>query len=1777
MRLWVWLLAVLGGGLCQHPEPPHGCSMGSCHPVTGDLLVGRAERLKASSTCGLQGPQPYCIVSHLQEEKKCFVCDSRRPYSPLTNPVSHRIENAVPSFLPHRRKAWWQSENGVEHVSIRLDLEAEFHFTHLIMTFKTFRPAAMLVERSADFGRTWQVYRYFAYDCASAFPSAAPAPLRRVDDVICESRYSDIEPSSEGEVIYRVLDPAIPIRDPYSPAIQDLLRVTNLRVNLTRLHTLGDNLLDSRREIQEKYYYALYELVLRGSCFCYGHASECAPAPGAQANVEGMVHGRCACKHNTQGLNCEKCDSFYNDLPWRPAEGRSANACKRCNCNQHSRRCHFDMAVYLATGNTSGGVCDDCQHNTMGRSCQLCKPFYYRDPSRDLRDPGACRACDCDPVGALDGGICDAHDDPALGLLAGQCRCKEHTRGPRCDQCQPGFFGLSGDNPQGCQRCQCHPQGTVSDGTQCDPVSGNCFCKRLVTGRSCDQCLPEHWALSHDLLGCRSCDCDVGGAHNNQCAAETGQCHCRSHMVGRTCSQVEPGFYLSRLDHCTYEAEEARLRQGVVVERAQPTDRPATWTGAGFAHVPEGGAVEFLISDVPASMEYDVVIRYEPQLPEPWEEVKLWVLRPGPIPTGSPCGNTIPADDRLATALPPRARYVLLPQPVCLERGVRYTLRLELTRYTSRQAVPGASVLLDSLVLVPRYSSMEMFIAGDAGAMGRREAFERYRCDQHAWAVGKAPTSDVCTSLLTSMSAIIHGGALPCLCDPQGSLSAECEPNGGQCQCKASVTGRRCHHCSPGTFGFGPSGCRACQCNSDGALSSFCDSFSGQCPCRPGAFGPRCDRCQPGSWGFPHCQPCQCNGHSEECDPRTGSCLHCRDHTDGDRCQRCAAGHYGNPTLASGERCRPCPCPDGPGSARHFAASCRQDSRSRQVICNCNPGYTGLRCEECAPGHYGNPSQAGGRCQPCQCNGNIDLLDAAACERRSGRCLRCLHHTEGEHCQHCQAGYYGDATRHSCRRCSCNVLGTERSKCSAQDECQCDRRSGQCQCLPSVQGQSCDRCAPNFWNLASGKGCEPCACHPQHSLGPACNQFTGQCPCQPGFGGRTCADCQENHWGEPSLQCRACDCDAHGVESSQCHRATGHCSCRQGVSGVRCDQCARGFSGAFPDCQPCHQCFGDWDRVVQDLAARIRGLALRVKHIQQTGVAGAFERNFRQLEEKLGTARAIVDARNATAAAMTQLLRTMEELRQHIGEATETLTQLEGELTTAQDENYNAKRALGTLDRGARGLNLTLHDLARQLHLLKNSNFLGAYDSIRQSHAQSRAAAHDANASSLAVPSAVSDSAATRRRSEQLMARRRDDFNRQSAANRRALSELATRAQTLQLREINEKVCGAPGDAPCASSPCGGAGCRDEDGRRHCGGLNCQGAVAMASNARERARHAQAELHRAMGEVEELFHKVAEAKGKADAARLRAQAALDKANETRARVERSNMALRELIHQIKSFLSQEGADPDSIEVVAGRVLALSIPASPDQIRHLAEDIKERVSSLANVDAILEQTAGNVRRAEQLLQDARRARSRAESVKNAAEVGRRALEDARRAQSAAESAIRSASNDIRHTQGTLSTIQLQAASTERQLQGAMEQVERLDSQLGALKMKRANNSLVATRAQDTANTAHARAGEVKQLAEGRLEAEYQAAQELVQSQARGTLQARHRAERLRDEAKALLRDAQGKLQHLTALEGSYQENERVLEEKAAQLDGLEAKVKGIVGAINQQIQIYNTCQ
>lgn len=138
------------------------------------------------------------------------------------------------------------------------------------------------------------------------------------------------------------------------------------------------------------------------------------------------------------------------------------------------------------------------------------------------------------------------------------------------------------------------------------------------------------------------------------------------------------------------------------------------------------------------------------------------------------------------------------------------------------------------------------------------------------------------------------------------------------------------------------------------------------------------------------------------------------------------------------------------------------------------------------------------------------------------------------------------------------------------------------------------------------------------------------------------------------------------------------------------------------------------------------------------------------------------------------------------------------------------------------------------------------------------------------------------------------------------------------------QVCGPPGDVPCAASPCGGAGCRDEDGKLRCGGLSCNGAVAMAELALGRARHTQAELQRALAEGGSILSQVAESRQQAGEAQQRAQAALDKANASRSQVEKADRELRELIQSVKDFLSREPpGGPGSVVVCPVPVFILA--------------------------------------------------------------------------------------------------------------------------------------------------------------------------------------------------------------------------------------------------------------
>ena len=126
-----------------------------------------------------------CLCAHCRCKSSQHSAKPRDPV-PVQPPGAHLQGNGE---SPHLASASPPRERMPAHVSSRWAC-------HL----QSFRPAAMLVERSKDFGHTWKVFRYYAEDCAAHFPWVSAEPSDSVDDVVCDSRYSGSQPSTDGEV-----------------------------------------------------------------------------------------------------------------------------------------------------------------------------------------------------------------------------------------------------------------------------------------------------------------------------------------------------------------------------------------------------------------------------------------------------------------------------------------------------------------------------------------------------------------------------------------------------------------------------------------------------------------------------------------------------------------------------------------------------------------------------------------------------------------------------------------------------------------------------------------------------------------------------------------------------------------------------------------------------------------------------------------------------------------------------------------------------------------------------------------------------------------------------------------------------------------------------------------------------------------------------------------------------------------------------------------------------------------------------------------------------------------------------------------------------------------------------------------------------------------------------------------------------------------------------------------------------------------------------------------
>lgn len=58
-----------------------------------------------------------------------------------------------------------------------------------------------------------------------------------------------------------------------------------------------------------------------------------------------------------------------------------------------------------------------------------------------------------------------------------------NTEGWRCERCKANYWG---DPQDGCEVCNCHATGSISN--VCDTFTGQCACSERYSGHQCDTC-----------------------------------------------------------------------------------------------------------------------------------------------------------------------------------------------------------------------------------------------------------------------------------------------------------------------------------------------------------------------------------------------------------------------------------------------------------------------------------------------------------------------------------------------------------------------------------------------------------------------------------------------------------------------------------------------------------------------------------------------------------------------------------------------------------------------------------------------------------------------------------------------------------------------------------------------------------------------------------------------------------------------------------------------------------------------------------------------------------------------------------------------------------------------------------------------------------------------------------------------------------------------------------------------------------------------------------------
>nr|XP_039257196.1 laminin subunit alpha-1-like isoform X3 [Styela clava] len=697
-------------------------------------------------------------------------------------------------------------------------------------------------------------------------------------------------------------------------------------------------------------------------CECNGNAYTC-----------GKSTGECiACRGNTAGRHCEQCaNGFYGD----PIIRKNCTSC----------RCDLDGAVSRQCDPVTGQC--PCRPDVFGKRCDTCQEGQYLDRTRKI-----CAPCLCDAQGSLGSGC----------GVTGDCVCKVGVVGMKCDQCSVGYFDFGND---GCKECDC-PQTNQ----HCDPVTGACVCPPHTTGPGCTLCTPNAYGW-HTNKGCKECNCHGVGSKSSQCDEFTGECDCKDEYTGKQCNACSDGFYdfpnclpcvcnlpgtvssscQNNTGICTCSnAGQCQCKKNVVGVKcnrcAEGTfsllrDNPKGCTDCYCSGVTDEctQAVYHWGDAVSLSVGSQVMVA---------NQVNTRSTSEGVIMTKN--AGTVSMDPGIVRrTMRYEPYYWRLPPQFSGDKLTSYNGFLRFKIFYS--AAIGDSVHKDAPTVVIRGLHKATTIGyklEEPTNNVEREYVLTMREDGWTYLDTDIPVSrDDFALTLTYIDFFLIKASYGQLMD-QSRLSdvfldVAVEGTGGRGDSSSSgppALGVEICECPPGYTGL------SCQ---------ICDT--GYMRIRTGKY-------------LGECRPCACNGKSDICDVNTGTCIGCKDNFVGDRCEQCALGFYLT-SGPSGPVCKKCLCPLG-SPENNFSPTCHSDGSDGYRCDACPAGYTGIHCEQCSPGHFGDPMSPGGFCQKCGCNP------------------------------------------------------------SGSTSLDCDRITGKCNCQPGITGRVCDQCRPR--HAITEDGCIPC-------------------------------------------------------------------------------------------------------------------------------------------------------------------------------------------------------------------------------------------------------------------------------------------------------------------------------------------------------------------------------------------------------------------------------------------------------------------------------------------------------------------------------------------------------------------------------------------------------------------------------------------------------------------------------------------------------------------------------